>query len=623
MKRFKALRTYLLLFLILSVFSLTGCGTWFPTSKPTVTLTNPANGATGVYINTKISATFSQEMDSSTINTSTFVVGHNGTAVPGTVAYIGVNAVFIPSTYLIANTEYTAMITAEATNREGNAMTKNYSWTFTTGATADLVPPTVTFTVPADTAVGVATNMKVAATFSEAMDPLSITASTFTLKQGTTPVLGTVAYAGVTAVFKPSSNLEPGTLYTATITTAASDLTGNALAATYVWSFTTGAGPDTTPPTITLVNPADTEIDVPLNSSINATFSEPMDVLTITNLNFLVAVAGGGASVQGIVNYDPITNIATFIPDNPLAASTKYTATIGTEVMDLAGNAMVHTYVWSFTTGTSLVPDAIPLGLIAPYGTFGGTSEMKNTGNLSVINGDIATTATGTSNVTGWHDEPVATYTYGVTAGSPHNNYDVYTETAMPLGNQGQVNGMIYTCTNSTTGPTTTASVPNCQIATNARLAAIDVYDTLALMPADGPLAGNLAGTTIYPGVYTNASSVMIQGGDLTLDGLGDINAVFVFQIGSTLLVGGPGVAAPQTVHLTNGAKAKNVFWNVGTSATINAAGGGTMEGNIFAQTAITISTVAMATPVILNGRAISLTAGVNMNNTIVNLPTP
>ena len=142
-------------------------------------------------------------------------------------------------------------------------------------------------------------------------------------------------------------------------------------------------------------------------------------------------------------------------------------------------------------------------------------------------------------------------------------------------------------------------------------------------MPSDGTLAGNLANTTIYPGVYTNSSSVMIQGGDLTLDALGDINAVFVFQIGSTLLVGGPGVAAPQSVLLINGAKAKNVFWQVGTSATINAAGGGTIEGNIFAQTAITFSTNAMVTPVTLNGRAISLTAGVNMNNTIINLPTP
>jgi hypothetical protein len=577
-----------------------------------VTFTTPANDATGVYINTKVSATFSQEMDPTTINNKTFTLKNGDTTVPGTVAYIGVNAVFIPASYLAANTLFTATITSEAKSLDGNPMISNYVWTFTTGATADLIPPTVTNVTPADLATSVPINRKVSVTFSEPMDPLSITAITLTLKKGTTPVLGKVSYTGVTAVFTPESNLEINTLYTATITTGASDLTGNAIVANYVWSFTTGATADTTRPTITLVAPLNLAENVALNSTVNATFDKDMDPLTITNLTFLV----GGVTLP-IVSYDPLTRIATLIPPSDLAASTTYNAVIGNDVKDLSGNAMAANYAWSFRTGTGVMPSAVPLGLIAPYGTFGGTSAMKNKGLLSVINGDIATTATNSVDVTGWHDEPLPGYSFGF----PNPAYDVYTETGL---NQGQVNGMIYTCTAADAGSLNAiASGPNCLIATAARLAAIDVYHALALMPSDGTLAGNLANTTIYPGVYTNSSSVMIQGGDLTLDALGDINAVFVFQIGSTLLVGGPGVAAPQSVLLINGAKAKNVFWQVGTSATINAAGGGTIEGNIFAQTAITFSTNAMVTPVTLNGRAISLTAGVNMNNTIINLPTP
>lgn len=73
------------------------------------------------------------------------------------------------------------------------------------------------------------------------MNPLTITAATFTLKRGLTPVSGAVSYAGVTATFTPAVNLAASTTYTATITTGAKDLAGNALAVGKVWSFTTRA----------------------------------------------------------------------------------------------------------------------------------------------------------------------------------------------------------------------------------------------------------------------------------------------------------------------------------------------------------------------------------------------
>jgi hypothetical protein len=101
------------------------------------------------------------------------------------------------------------------------------------------VPPMVTSTDPINNVTGVARNKVVALTFSEAMDPLTINTSTFTLKQGTTAVSGTVAYSGTTATFTPSNVLASSITYTATITTGAKDLAGNALAANTVWSFTT------------------------------------------------------------------------------------------------------------------------------------------------------------------------------------------------------------------------------------------------------------------------------------------------------------------------------------------------------------------------------------------------
>jgi hypothetical protein len=154
------------------------------------------------------------------------------------VTYVGVTAVFTPSSALAYSTTYTATITTGAKDLAGNALTGNKVWSFTAGAAPDITTPTVSSTIPA-AATGVAVNSAVAATFSESMNPLTITTATFTLKQGVTPVLGAVTYVGVTAVFTPSSALAYSTTYTATITTGAKDLAGNALASNYVWSFTT------------------------------------------------------------------------------------------------------------------------------------------------------------------------------------------------------------------------------------------------------------------------------------------------------------------------------------------------------------------------------------------------
>ena len=138
------------------------------------------------------------------------------------------------------------------------------------------------------------------------------------------------------------------------------------------------------------------------------------------------------------------------------------------------------------------------------------------------------------------------------------------------------------------------------------------------------PGAGNLGSLVLAPGVYTASSgSFMIRGGNLTLDAQGNANAVWVFQMATTLTVGGPGAAFPQSVTLANGAQAKNVFWQVGSAATINAGGGGTMVGTIISQAGVAISTAGNVAISTLNGRALSLGASVTMVNTVVNVPAP
>ncbi|MCX6120722.1 MAG: Ig-like domain-containing protein, partial [Ignavibacteriales bacterium] len=326
---------------------------------PTVSFTDPANNATGVGFNKKIAATFSDSMNASTITTASFTLMQGSTFVAGTVSYVGTTAIYSPSSNLAPNTTYTATITTSIKDLAGIAMASNYVWSFTTGAAAVIIPPTVTFTDPANNATGVGFNKKIAATFSETMDASTITTATFTLMQGTTFVSGTVSYVGTTAIYSPTSNLAPSTTYTATITTSAKDLAGIAMVSNYVWSFTTGAAAVIIPPTVTLTDPVNAATGVGFNKKIAATFSETMDATTITTASF--TLMQGSTFVSGTVSYSGTTAI--YSPSSNLAPSTTYTATITTSAKDLAGIAMVSNYVWSFTTGAAavIIPPTVTL----------------------------------------------------------------------------------------------------------------------------------------------------------------------------------------------------------------------------------------------------------------------
>jgi len=449
------------------------------------------------------------------------------------------------------------------------------------------------------------------------MDPATITASgTFTLAVagGGAAVSGTVNWAGSTATFAPAANLPPNTQFTATITNAAHDLSGNALVAGAVpnpWSFTTGAGPNTTPPTITLTSPANADTNVPLNKVVSATFSAAMDPVTITaSGTFTVAISGGGAAVAGSVAYDSVNHIATFTPTANLAPTTQYTALITTAAKDVTGLALASgakPNPWNFTTGASVGPVGPPLGLTATFGSFGGNAGATNQGINTVINGDLGTTAASTL-VTGFHDAgPGCTYT----------------ETG---SNKGTVNGKIYTA-----APPPTVGCPSEGTATTSGIAiqaasdAVTAFNNISPASRPGgtdPGAGQLGAHVLAPGIYKAAGgSFLLTGSDLTLDAQGDANALWIFQTASSLTVGAAG--APRSVILVNGAQAKNVFWYVGSAATINAAGGGTMVGTIIASSGVTFSTSGVVAVTTLNGRALALNASVTMVNTVINVPAP
>src|SRR4029077_7173505 len=329
--------------------------------SPSIVSTIPVNGATAVAVNSAVSANFSQAMDPATIIAATFTLaGPGATRVSGIVTYAGTTATFTPTAVLTTSTLYTAMITTGAKNPAGVALAANYAWTFTTAP-----PATVVSTIPINGATAVAINTACSATFSEAMNPATINAATFTLSgPGATPVSGTVSYAGTTATFTPTALLATSTLYTATITTGAKDPGGAALAANFVWTFTTAV-----PPTVVFTTPANGATAAAVNTAASATFSEAMNPATITPSTF--SLTGPGTTpVAGTVSY--AGTVATFTPAAILTTSTLYTATITTGAKDPTGAPLAANFVWTFTT-------AAPPTVISTVPANGATAALVNT----------------------------------------------------------------------------------------------------------------------------------------------------------------------------------------------------------------------------------------------------
>jgi hypothetical protein len=134
-------------------------------------------------------------------------------------------------------------------------------------------------------------------------------------------------------------------------------------------------------------------------------------------------------------------------------------------------------------------------------------------------------------------------------------------------------------------------------------------YTTAAGEGPTSPIAADLAGQTLTPGVYNSASSIGLSGA-LTLNGGGNPNAVFVFQAGSTLTTG-----SGSQINLINGAQSCNVFWQVGSSATLGT--GSTFRGTILALTSITVTT-----GVTVDGRVLARNGAVTLDTDTITRPT-
>jgi hypothetical protein len=533
-------------------------------TPPTVISVAPISGAVNVCPASVVTATFSRAMNPLTINSSTFTLtGPGTTAVTGAVTYDAATdiATFTPTSLLTVSTTYTATITTGALDAQGIALASNFVWTFKTasgpctGGGGFLVPTVISVTPPAG-ATGLCPSTVVTATFNETMNPSTINTTTFTLTgPGTTPVAGVVTYAASTATFTPSSPLALSTLFTATITTGAQDPSGVPLANNFVWTFSTGSS-SCAPPTVISVAPPNGSSGICPNTLLTATFSEAMKASTINTTTFTLA-GPGSTPVAGTVTYVVSSDVATFTPTNPLALDTLYTATITTGAQDLAGDPLASDYVWTFTTSINPCQATVPLGTACSFGILGG-STVTSLGP-SVVTGDVGV----------WPGSAITGFPPATLTGTEH------AEDGVAMTAQGDL---------------TTA------------------YNFAAAAAGGAVLPADIGGETLAPGVYKTTSAQPSLGitGNLTLSGSG----VYIFQIVSTLTT----AATNSDVILSGGATAQDVFWQVGSSATLGTST--TFAGTIMAQASVSLDTGAT-----LNGRALARTGAVTLLSNPVNVP--
>ena len=368
---------------------------------PTVKATSPAGNASGVHLDAVITATFNEAVNGASINATTFTLSNGVTAVPGVVSYAGVTATLVPTSPLADNTTFTATVTTGVRDLDGDAMARAKVWTFVTG-----LAPTVLSTNPASAATGVSRTPAITVTFSEAMDPATLTATTFTLRNGLVAIPGVVTRTATTATLTPSSILASNTLFTATVSTGAKSVAGIGLGSAYTWNFTTAATTANGPAIVNLGTAGNFVILAKSGVSTTGTTAVVGDVgLSPAAATFLTGFAiiappttsATSAQVTGLLfaaDYDPPT--PTMLTTAVLDMQTAYTNAAGRTLPDFtelaAGNIQGLNLVpglYKWGTGVQ-IPSAVTLT--------GGANAVwifQIAQDLTVGNGAIVTLAGG------------------------------------------------------------------------------------------------------------------------------------------------------------------------------------------------------------------------------------
>jgi hypothetical protein len=374
----------------------TGTGT--DTVPPTVTI-SPANGATNVPFNTAIVLTFSEPINPNTLNTTTLVVMSQGEIRSGTLTFGQQNtfAVFTPASPFFPTASATVTVLGQVTDVAGNALQgpggvgTSIVSSFTTGSVADRLPPVVLQLVPGSAATGVSTRTSISATFSESVNPTTISATTFQVTSGGTPIAGAFAFSNLNQIvtFVPTAPLPPVATVNVSINNVA-DVVGNVMVLPLTSSFQTQSAIDNIRPSVVRPSPSSftfqatppTNTNLPLNVKPMIAFDERINPSTVNNTTFSLSLQGQG-SISSTITVAPDGLSATLTPTQALLPNTSYGFGFTSGIQDLVGNQLFNPGGVAFTTGPVAIDTTLPVVLDASPAT--GTTTLPINATITVL----------------------------------------------------------------------------------------------------------------------------------------------------------------------------------------------------------------------------------------------
>jgi hypothetical protein len=328
------------------------------TAGPTLTGTSPVNGDTNIPVSGNAGATpvvlqFNAPLDPITAQTG-FYMQTGGNTVAGNFTYStdDQTVTFTPTNPLTASTSYTVSYSAQITDTAGNPMTNPGSFSFTTGTAADTATPTVILVDPPSNTFGVGLNVTPHITFSEPINGLTIPGALNLVYNDSAviiPATLTVSADRLSATLTPAAPLLPNTSYIVSLCYYCyTDIAGNAGYGSNT-AFFTGTSTDTTPTTVSTINPSNAQPGVPLNTLVTAVMSDDIDPTTVANSS--ITVKQGTTNIPGTVTLASDGVTLTFVPAAALTASKVYNVSVG-GFKDIEGN-VVTTFTSTFTTGAA------------------------------------------------------------------------------------------------------------------------------------------------------------------------------------------------------------------------------------------------------------------------------
>ena len=368
------------------------------TTAPQVVGMSPANGASGLPLNALIVLQFNKALNAISVSNGLHVES-GGQPTSGAIALSSSNqqVTFTPLGGLAPNTTYSVITTAQITDVGGFALANPGSFSMTTGTANDTTTPSVVGVSPGNQSTGVPTNGVVQLQFSKAVDPLTVTSSTFQVSTYGVGILqsGTVSVSadGLTATFIPTGLMNSYTRYYLRATDGIADWEGHALSS-FGSYFTTGGAADSSSPMVQMISPANGTSGIPVNLRLDVVVSTPLNPASVSS-NAIVLSAGGTA-VAGTVSLSSDGMTLTFVPSNLLATSTTYSVSVG-GVTDQSGNELA-TFTSTFTTGASSVANTTQPLVLSANPANGATGVSVNDPVVLTFNEPIdATTVSGTS----------------------------------------------------------------------------------------------------------------------------------------------------------------------------------------------------------------------------------